>query len=386
MLISEETMVVLAGKNIKYFENLGYIIPREKDTKGRFSVRQGTRISVFITDLFPTSHALISYKCDGICGGKILENIQWCNYLTTRKDDGKSYCYDCSKVLFGFDNIRKAFLEKGKSIEEWCFENNRHDVLNRWDDKLNKYSASELNHKGESIKIYLKCPLGIHESEAKNLANLVNGYEGAIICRKCNSLACLYPNSLDFWSDLNDKTPNDYSFGVDTKVWWKCLENKHEDYERGIVNSIAFNFRCPSCVQEMRESFIQNKVREYIEILFDKKYIKHEYDTELICINPKTKRRMPYDNEIVTENFGLIIETHGIQHYKLSQYHKHSAKKNNTTPQEELDYIQWKDQYKMDYALDNGYYYLSIPYWEDDENETYKTSIDEMLEYIYRNN
>lgn len=40
------------------------------------------------------------------------------------------------------------------------------------------------------------------------------------------------------------------------------------------------------------------------------------------------------------------------------------------------------DEFKKQYAIENSYYYLSIPYWEFDKNETYKNTITEMINNI----
>ena len=40
-----------------------------------------------------------------------------------------------------------------------------------------------------------------------------------------------------------------------------------------------------------------------------------------------------------------------------------SAHKNGSTPEQELEYQKYKDSYKKQYAIDNGYNYLEIPYY-----------------------
>ena len=96
-------------------------------------------------------------------------------------------------------------------------------------------------------------------------------------------------------------------------------------------------------------------------------------------MNPKTNRPLPYDNEIV--DIKLIIEVHGLQHYQLSGFAEMSAKKFGTTPEQELNYLQWKDNYKKQYAISNGYYYLEIPYWTE-KDETYKILIENKINEI----
>ena len=77
------------------------------------------------------------------------------------------------------------------------------------------------------------------------------------------------------------------------------------------------------------------------------------------------------------------------------------TKPNNTTTKKGLyvcscyqlqkignEYIQYlkerkeKDEYKKNFAIKNGYYYLEIPYWCDDDEETWKKMIDEKINKI----
>ena len=88
---------------------------------------------------------------------------------------------------------------------------------------------------------------------------------------------------------------------------------------------------------------------------------------------------MPFDNELV--ELKLIIEVHGQQHYEITGFTKLTAEHYGTTEDEELEYQKWKDKYKKDCALDNGYSYLEIPYWTE-KDESYKTLIDNKISEI----
>ena len=70
-----------------------------------------------------------------------------------------------------------------------------------------------------------------------------------------------------------------------------------------------------------------------------------------------------------------------MQHYKITNFHNLRANKVNTTPQSELEYQKWKDEYKKNYALEHGYFYLEIPYTAY-ENDEYKTMIDDKIKEI----
>jgi hypothetical protein len=89
-----------------------------------------------------------------------------------------------------------------------------------------------------------------------------------------------------------------------------------------------------------------------------------------------------YDNEIVDDKFKLVIEVHGCQHYKISNFHSMQANKKNSTPEEEFEYSLEKDKIKKEFALKNGYYYLEVPYWTDNKNEDWKKLIDNKIREI----
>lgn len=341
------------------------------------------------------------------------------------------------------------------SFAQWCIDHNRKDVLNRWDYQLNKNNPFNIGY-GSVQKYYFKCPKGIHQSELKCLNNFTNKYkmqEGSIGCNACNSFAqwgidnicsdflekywdydknkninpwkiskstktkvyikcikikyhdsylittndfvngkrcsyCsgrkihkfdslgwLYPESFQYWSDKNKKSPYEYISHSSSMVYWKCPNKKHNDYKRSIDEAVRLCFRCPLCTAERNESFLQEKVRLYIENM--KYNIHHENNCTLLPINPKTKMPLPFDNEI--EELKLIIEVNGSQHYKITNFAKLKAKRANTTPEYELHKQQLYDRYKKYVAYKNGYEYLAIPYWTDDKKETWKQMIDNKM-------
>ena len=190
-------------------------------------------------------------------------------------------------------------------------------------------------------------------------------------------------NLLRLWSDKNKKTPYEYSSMSNQKTWWKCPEGKHEDYKRSINDSQTCEFRCPECVRERDESFLQEKVRLYLNKLG---YITlHEYNCNVIAQNPKIQNkigRMPYDNEVV--ELKLICEVHGKQHYIITNYAVMTSKRRNTTPEYELHYQKLKDRYKRIFAKSRNYEYLEIPYWTDDKSETWKMLIDNKIKEILK--
>ena len=63
-LISKTANVVLQGRNIKWYENKGYEIPRWLDTNRKLSIKRGTYITVDVDDLQPSSNVYVNCECD----------------------------------------------------------------------------------------------------------------------------------------------------------------------------------------------------------------------------------------------------------------------------------------------------------------------------------
>jgi hypothetical protein len=193
MLLSKEIEVELSSRNIKNYENLGYIIPRIKDKQGRMRVAKGTMILVKVEDLTDGSIAYVDVKCDGC--GKILHK-QWINYKQHVHKDGKYYCKRCGTQLLGSKKMRQTKLTKSESFGYWLIKNlplrQAVEIIARWDYKKNDcdirevcYSAEGFNRKGYWFKCLLHPE---HESELKNISHFTSGYKGCMKCKACNSI------------------------------------------------------------------------------------------------------------------------------------------------------------------------------------------------------
>jgi len=379
-IVTKRVNIVLNGNNLEYYENLGYPIPRSLDNRGRNRIPQGTSINVCVEDLLPNTRIDIECKCDG-CGKPLF--IKYCDYNKRKKNDGSSYCQQCGISLFGTENARLSRLKNRNTVYNWCVDNNRQDILNRWD-KRNKYKPEELTPNSKKMVLFL-CALGIHESELKNIG-VITSNNLSCDCKQCNTLGCKFPESIYIWSDKNELTPFDYSYGTTQYVYWKCENGIHEDYRRNINNASYANFHCPECVKLNKESSLQKKVFEYLSEISDKYNLEYnqEFKTRLICRNNiKSSYILPYDNEIIGNNFGLIVEVNGEQHTKITSWHKSIAIRDGmNSAQEVLDYQIERDRYKKEYALNNGYYYLVLPYFTEKSGE-WKELLDDMFEEIF---
>ena len=455
-LISKSVKIRWNSTIKKYYEALGYTY-----------TKMGDEFEVDIKDLQKGSNAKVKCICDN-CGHNLNPSFNDYNKKIV-KENGETYCNKCAMKLYGRESIRKTKLKNGKSFYDWCIENNRQEILDRWDYELNDCSPKDICYSTHN-KYWFKCDKHKqHKSELKNIHGFIGGSSGSMDCKQCNSIAqyildnfpdkkleevwdyernedldpwginrnsnekycficqekeyhgsyemscvnfslgrrCLYCccfhgkvhplDSLgqyiidnygeDFlwkvWSGRNKKSPFDYTIGTQQKVWWKCLDEKHGEYLRGCVNSVKYEFRCPKCVEEREESMYEEKTRLYLEELGYK--VLTEHNCTIKPINPKTKRVLPLDNEIILKNGKhLIIEVHGEQHYDYI-FFMTTKKIAKEEAEKELHYQQVKDRYKRIRCIQSGYEYLELPYWVFDNNDTYKKLIDNKIEEILMN-
>ena len=278
------------------------------------------------------------------------------------------------------------------SIAQWMIDHNL-KLEDYWDYNKNTISPWNISYSC-TTKVWIKCQEKDYHGSYKRSCNEIVWNKGCPYCNP-NSGKVHPQDSLgqyiidnfgeDFlnkvWSDKNKKSPFEYTSQSMKEVWWKCLDNKHEDYKRSCNLSYRYNFRCPQCSNERIESLGEEQVRLYLKELG---YITlHEHNCTIRPINPKTKQPLPYDNEIILDNGEhLIIEVHGDQHYDCRFY-----RVINKCSQEEAEQHLYKrklyDRYKRIYAIQHGYYYLEIPYKKIfGKQETYKKLIDDKINEI----
>ena len=455
-LVTEEVQVKISTNTIKYYEDLGYEIPKRKNKKGKIAYALGEQITVNVKDLSINSKAEVHVECDG-CGEDL--NIKWNVYKRYVKEEGKYYCQKCAMKLYGTKRQQKSVLRNSISFYEWCIKHSRQDILDRFDFELNNCTPHDITW-GSEKKLYFKCPKGIHKSEKKNICKFTSDRSvknSVMDCVACNSFGqfgidhfgedflelywdweknegidpmiisrassskkvwikcqnaeyhCSYPitctnfsrnkarcplcstfhgqvhpldslgqlledkGMLHLFSENNKRSPYKYTQKSDQEVLWKCPDGIHEEFFRSISSSNGLDFRCASCSRERDESFLQQKIREYLDELGYT--VLHENKCNLVPINPKTKFPLPYDNELV--ELKLIIETMGKQHYyeKTGKWFKENYN---------LHTIKVYDRYKRILAKRQGYFYLDIPYRADDKNKTWKQLIDDKINEIIK--
>lgn len=253
-------------------------------------------------------------------------------------------------------------------FDVWCIENIDKNFLEKyWDYEKNFVNPHEIG-KGSRKKIWIKCQENSHHGSYEVWAYCFTNMKQR--CPYCSgkkvhttdSFGHKFPESVDLWSDKNDKTPFDYTYGSGKDIWLKCPCGEHEDYLTKPYRAKDHLFRCPKCSDESIKSSLQRKVETFITEEFGYEML-FEDNCNIRPVSPKMRKNstMPYDIEI--PQIKLIIEVQGQQHYDITGWTKSHAKRNGITLEQELREQQERDELKKQYAIQHGYYYLAIPYW-----------------------
>ena len=96
-LLTKEVEVVVNSRNVKYYEDLGYDIPKyyNKNKKKDVYIR-GSKIRVDVNDLPVGSHYRVECECE-VCKGH--SSMSWQTYMECNHD-GKTYCKHCASKFF----------------------------------------------------------------------------------------------------------------------------------------------------------------------------------------------------------------------------------------------------------------------------------------------
>lgn len=289
----------------------------------------------------------------------------------------------------------KKMCVKCNSFAQHAIDKFGDDVLDLyWDYDKNTVDPWEISH-ASKCDIWIKClDVDYHGSYLIRPVLFLNGV-GCPYCHKNrihprDSFAYYYiqkygEDFLQLYWDYEKNTVDPWEIAPQSNVYIYLKCDIHGSYKIYTSNFYKHGTLCGECSRERDKSKLQEKVENYIRFNyhFD---ITHEYNCSIIARSPKTNRWLPYDNDIVVDSkTHLIIEVMGDQHYYVkSGFIRRQAKKYNVAPEAVLSDLQWRDEYKKQYAISQGYHYLAIPYWTEDD-ESYKTLIDQKIQSILNN-
>lgn len=162
------------------------------------------------------------------------------------------------KLIYSLISQKHYRCSKCESIGQYIVDNYGEDyLLSKWSDKNTK-SPYSISH-GSTKKIWIKCNTkDYHPDYLQTVSSFAKGCK----CPYCtskkilpqDSLGSRYPSILSIWSTKNTITPYEVSPSSEQSVYWKCENNKHNDYKRKISNSLMYSFKCPSCARENRKT------------------------------------------------------------------------------------------------------------------------------------
>lgn len=203
-------------------------------------------------------------------------------------------------------------------------------------------------YKGKENKIKCRCKIDGHIWYPR-AGNLKNRKSKCPVCSKKAAAEAISLSEEEFVSRLLNINPNlklMSEFHITRKkVLIQCKECNHlwKATPRDLLYSKS---GCPECAAKQVESKLANLAKKLAYQMFGESSIK-EYKE---CINPKTGYVLPYDIYIEYKNKKYLIEIHGPQHERyIAYFHRNGIR--------DFEYQVWRDNYKKDWAILNGYTY-----------------------------
>lgn len=139
-----------------------------------------------------------------------------------------------------------------KSFYDWCVENNRMDLNERFDEERNECSSKEVSYKSNK-KWWFKCPRGIHESEQHSMNVVTRSSDVKLTCNRCNSIAQVVIDKFgdeylwEHWHESNTMSPWDVAYGHSRlKIIIQCTGKSYHVYEQ-TPQSFGRGVGCPYC-------------------------------------------------------------------------------------------------------------------------------------------
>jgi DNA-directed RNA polymerase subunit M/transcription elongation factor TFIIS len=214
MILSKIVNIIPNSKHFKYYESLGYNIPKHfNKSTNKMVVKHGTKIEVKVEHLTKGSHVKVLCQCDN-CKKELLVYYQ----------NIKSEKYICQKCTANSENIKKtkSNRHKGKIISEETKKKMKEHSKMIW---KGKYGINHPAYKKE---------LTYNERLTSNDRSLIPGYyqwQHDILER--DNFTCQYPNC-NSHKNLRTHHLNSYAkfpkLRVDLQNGITLCENHHKKF------------------------------------------------------------------------------------------------------------------------------------------------------------
>lgn len=335
MILDEYVWVKLSGPNIKYYESLGYNIPRVQARDGhknRTMVRRGTKILVHIDDLQDKSNTVVNAMCD-YCGEEFSRSYQL--IVNGRKNNNKDSCFKCRHKKAGesrkldFNEVAKAFDERGYAL---LTTEDEIEFLNT--DTLRFLCPKH----GEKITIwnrFKQLPYGCDECGVESNKLKLRQYTWNRITQAFANSEYLLLSEFDEYTNSKDHCLT-------------CLCLKHGEFRTSWANYQRYNW-CPMCTSSAGE----RSVASYL----DEHKIQYEKPKRFDGLVGLGGKKLSYD--FYLPDYNVLIEYQGAQHESPGHF------SSSASASEEIFLKQQEhDRRKRDYATKNGYILLEIWYYD----------------------
>lgn len=254
----------------------------------------------------------------------------------------------------GFNSIRCL---KCESFAQYLIDNYGNNALDLyWDYKLNSISPYDIN-KHSNTKVWIRCT---ENKLHKSYQTTVNSFYYNHRCPYCNGKKVIKEESLGYfleqlgkislWSDRNKLNPYELTRRSNKKVWFKCENEKHADYQRNCNSSFDYDYRCPKCQFSKGEDRIMDLLDEW-----GITYTPQKTFDDLIGDGLKRKRKLRFDFYI--NDYNIAIEYQGRQHEESVDYFGGDK---------ELKKRKRYDDLKREYCKSNNIDLLEIWYYDFD--------------------
>lgn len=216
----------------------------------------------------------------------LLELWDYSMNSVTPKDIGYSsnskYYFKCprglheseQKIIYSLIKQSEYKCSKCQSIGQYIIDKYGEEYLHSKWSSNNIISPFEISS-GSSKKVWIRCT---EKDYHPDYLQSVSSFRKGCKCPYCSnkkvvkedSLGAKYPQVLDIWSEKNDISPYEVTHGSMIEVYWKCENNKHQDYKRAIGHSTTYNFKCPFCAKENQKTpliDLTNRIFGYLKVL-----------------------------------------------------------------------------------------------------------------------
>lgn len=353
-ILENEVWVTISGTQ-SYFEKLGYVIPREKNSRGKMVTPTGTQILVNVKDLPLSSNVKVTKICDKC--GKIIKGQSYNNINKCRKINGNiDLCDKCGNIKSRESRLNNP-IPYENSLEFYAKNNNKEHLLLEFSE-TNNVRPVDISYGSNKKKLIWNCSkCGSEYKRSPNQRTSLNYgcpyCEGNFGINEVNCLATNYPEVAKEWNtDKNgDTSPYDIRKMSGKVFWWKCKNCNHE-WTSSVSNRTRGGNGCPSCSMSKGET----KILEFLTTNNIITETQKEFEL-LVGLGGK-----PLSYDFYLPHFNILIEFQGEQHEKFIKG-LHVTKKRFNRQKEH-------DKRKREFALKNKIELLEIWYWDFDNIET----------------